>query len=268
MDELMFLKLGGSLITDKLSEAAPRLDVMARLAAEIAAARHVRPHLRLLLGHGSGSFGHVTAARYGTRNQVRDDEGWRGFAEVADSAAQLNRLLVRALMAAGVPTLALAPSASALCRDGELQDMATDSVQLALKVGLLPVIYGDVAFDDQRGGTIVSTEEVLAFLTPKFNPSWLLVAGDVPGVLDTSGDVIPEITPVTFARYQSALGHSAGTDVTGGMASKVKSMLAICQSQPLLKARIFAGTQPGLLYRILIGEAGEAGTRIYSDSSL
>ncbi|MFN3331018.1 MAG: uridylate kinase, partial [Caldilinea sp.] len=65
---LVFLKLGGSLITDKRKAETPRLDVIARLAQEIAAAQQDDPALRLVIGHGSGSFGHIYGRKYGTRD--------------------------------------------------------------------------------------------------------------------------------------------------------------------------------------------------------
>ena len=49
---MIFLKLGGSLITDKTGVEAARPAVLARLAAEIAAARAAQPGLPLLIGHG------------------------------------------------------------------------------------------------------------------------------------------------------------------------------------------------------------------------
>ncbi len=67
--QLVFLKLGGSLITDKRRPEAPRLDVIRQVAATIAAALRRYPTLRLLIGHGSGSFGHVYGRRYGTRGR-------------------------------------------------------------------------------------------------------------------------------------------------------------------------------------------------------
>jgi isopentenyl phosphate kinase len=56
MDELVFLKLGGSLITDKTRPYTPRLDILALLAEQIAAA-----NVRMVLGHGSGSCWHTAA---------------------------------------------------------------------------------------------------------------------------------------------------------------------------------------------------------------
>ena len=108
---LTFLKLGGSLITDKNTPRTPRPEVLARLMDEIAAARQAQPGLSLVLGHGSGSFGHVEARKYGTRQGVSTPEQWRGLAEVQSVAGELNRLVVDAARAAGLPVLGLPPSA-------------------------------------------------------------------------------------------------------------------------------------------------------------
>ena len=73
---LIYLKLGGSLITQKDKPETARLDVLERLTLEIARARKTRPELQLVLGHGSGSFGHVSAQRHGTRGGVNSEAGW------------------------------------------------------------------------------------------------------------------------------------------------------------------------------------------------
>lgn len=79
---LIFLKLGGSLITEKATEArAVRTTVLQRLMTEIAEARKQR-QFRLVLGHGAGSFGHVEAKRHGTRQGVSSNAQWHGFLEV------------------------------------------------------------------------------------------------------------------------------------------------------------------------------------------
>ena len=52
MKELVFLKLGGSLITDKTQPYTPLLDVMDDLALQIRTALQTHPNLHLVLGHG------------------------------------------------------------------------------------------------------------------------------------------------------------------------------------------------------------------------
>lgn len=262
--DTLFLKLGGSLITDKTKVERVRHDVLIRLADEIAQVRRENPGLKLVLGQGSGSFGHVAAAKYGTRQGVRDAAGWRGFAEVSDAAARLNRQVLAALLAVNVPAVSLQPSASVACEDGRIQTIATHPVQAALAAGLVPVVYGDVAFDSVRGGTIVSTEEVMMALAEEMRPSWLLLAGEAPGVFDLAEQVIPVISRANYAEIKAALGGSRGTDVTGGMATKVQSMLALVERFPELSIRIFSGLEPGNLAQTLLNPAEADGTLLHA----
>ena len=251
---LTFLKLGGSLITDKSQPRTPRADVLARLMAEIAAARSARPELELVLGHGSGSFGHGEARKYGTRDGVRTAVEWLGFAEVQSVAGELNRLVVDAARAAGLPVLNLPPSASAICRDGVIESLALSPVKSALARGLAPLVFGDVAFDETRGGTIVSTEDVFRFLAGTLRPRRILLAGIEPGVLSKwpDGEVIGRLGP---GSAPAALGGSHAADVTGGMAGKVREMQALVQALPDVTVRIFSGSEHGLVRQALLDEA-------------
>ena len=262
MSDLTFLKLGGSLLTDKTEREALRADVLARLAAEIAAARRANPDLKLLLGHGSGSFGHTAAARHGTRSGVTGPEQWYGFADVSDAAARLNRAVIAALLAAGVPAVGLPPSASAVVADCTIRELAVAPIQAALAAGLLPVVFGDVAFDTVRGGTIISTEEIMDYLALEMRPARLLLAGETPGVLDAAGQLVPLINRANYEALRPALGGSRGADVTGGMASKVVAMLDLAEKIPGLTIHIFSGLERGMLERLLIDSFLPAGTRI------
>jgi isopentenyl phosphate kinase len=264
MDLIIFLKLGGSLITDKMGVEQIRGPILARLAQEIRRAREANPQLKLLLGHGSGSFGHVHGAQHGTRQGVQTADQWHGFTQVSAAASRLNELVIAALLHAGVPALSLQPSASALCEDGQIAELAAQPVQMALDAGLLPVVFGDVAFDIVRGGTIISTEEVMMSLAETLRPSWLLLAGETPGVLDLNGQVVPLITAANLAEIAPALGGSRGTDVTGGMASKVRGMLDLVASKPQMQIRIFSGLEPGQVQQTLLTPQSASGTVIHS----
>ncbi len=270
---LIFLKLGGSLITDKTRVEHARLRVIRRLAREVAAARAAAaqsagPELQLVLGHGSGSFGHVAAKKYGTRSGVKDQSGWRGFAEVAAAAARLNQIVTEAFIAAGVPVISLPPSASARCEDGELIYLDTFGLRAALDQNLVPLVYGDVAFDTVRGATIVSTEDVFVHLARELEPAQVLLAGEVAGVYDSAemtGRVIARLTPATVGQHLAALGGSHGTDVTGGMIGKVQQMLHLIHHQPGVTVRIFSGAQPGAVRNLLIDPHYPLGTVITHD---
>lgn len=260
---LLFLKLGGSLITDKAHEQTVRADVLARLADEIAAALAARADLRLVIGHGSGSFGHTEATKYGTRQGVQSPEQWRRFADVAHVAAKLNRHVLDALRAAGIPALNCQPSASTVCRDGLIQFMALAPITTALDHGLVPLVWGDVAVDEVRGGTIVSTEGIFRYLAQHLRPADILLAGIERGVLIhwPDGGAIRSINSHNIERIRSALRGSHAADVTGGMESKVLEMLSLARETSGLRIRIFSGVEAGLVKRMLCGES-EEGTLI------
>lgn len=257
---MRFLKLGGSLITDKTRDNTIRPDVLARVAAEIARFQAENPQSALLLGHGSGSFGHAAARRHGTRAGVRDAAGWRGFAEVSVAAARLNRIVADALHDAGVPVVSFAPSASARCEDGRLVHLDVAPIRAALEHGLAPLVMGDVAFDTVRGGTIVSTEEVFAYLADHLPVTHVLLAGETRGVYRAVDAVVERITPLSWDEIRAGVGGSRGADVTGGMAGKVQDMLNLALRHPTLRVRIFSGLVEGEIARALAGES--VGTEI------
>ena len=262
---LKFLKLGGSLITDKANPHTPRVDALARLAVEIAAAQQEQPQMALLLGHGSGSFAHVPASCYGTRQGVHTPEQWRGFVEVWREAAILNHIVLDALSAAGLPAVAFPPSASVTAAGGRLAAWDVTPLRLALENGLLPVVYGDVIFDSEQGGTIFSTEDLFVHLAAEFRPTSLLLAGLEEGVwadYPQCTRLVDEITPQNRAQVAPGIGGSAATDVTGGMASKVQQSLELVQQIPGLQVRIFSGEVAGNVRRALLGEA--LGTLIHA----
>lgn len=265
---LLFLKLGGSLITDKDSPATPRPDVLRSLAGQIAQARLENPGLRLLLGHGSGSFGHVTAHQYRTQDGVRSPDEWHGFAQVWLQASRLNRLIIEALHSVGLPAVTFAPSAGAVASQRQVASWHLAPIRHALQAGLLPVVYGDVAFDKVLGGTILSTEMVFAHLAEHLMPQSILIAGIEPGVWEdfpACTRIFPEITHHNLEEISNRLMGSRSIDVTGGMATKVREMLALCKRIPGLQVSIFSGEEPDAIRQALLGE--RLGTQIFSPHS-
>jgi isopentenyl phosphate kinase len=258
----VYLKLGGSLITDKARAYTAHTETINRLAGEVQQALAAKPSLRLLIGHGSGSFGHWAAKPYGTRQGVQTLTQWRGYTEVAAAAARLNRIVTDAFLEAGVPALSVQPSASARCHDGALEYMNTRPIHAALTQGLVPLVYGDVALDDVRGGTIISTEDIFLFMAKELCPSRILLLGEVAGVKDLDGNLVPHITPSNLSSLGPALTGSAGTDVTGGMRDKVMQMVQLVQRNPETDVHILTGIEPELLARALTETKLQAGTRI------
>ncbi len=262
---LVFLKLGGSAITDKTREATPKPDVIRDAARAIFSAREKSPELKILLGHGSGSFGHFTAKKFG----YGEKDNWRAYAETGASAQRLNRLVTDIFLEENVPVVSIQPSASARTRDGELYALDVTNIQIALKHNLIPLIYGDVAFDDTRGMAIASTDALFAFLALLLKPTRIIYTTAVNGIYtadpNTNPDaqLIREITPETFEQIRSHVGKAHGVDVTGGMLDKLARSVALVGTLPGLEILVI-DANPVHVERALRENDLAQGTRIHS----
>lgn len=257
MKDVIFLKLGGSLITDKSRPHTPRTNVIDRIAQEVQNALEQSGGISLIIGHGSGSFGHVPGNRYQTRAGVYDEAQWSGFAEVWSEARALNQILIQAFVKRKIPVIAFPPSASAISRDGKLQKWMTQPVHFALEHDIIPIIYGDVVFDRQIGGTILSTEDLFAYLAKELKPRKILLAGMEEGVwkdYPSNTILIQKITPSIFFELKGSIGKSDNIDVTGGMHEKVSILMQIIQNSPSTQGMIFSGMVSGNIEKALSGD--------------
>ena len=251
MKNLIFVKLGGSLITDKSKPYTARHDIIKRLCREIREAREKRG-FPLLVGHGGGSFPHVSAQKYQTHKGAIHEKSWEGFAKVQDDAAKLNRIVVSSLIEAGEKAFSVQPSASCHAKNDRIIEWYTRPIEASLANGLIPVPYGDVCHDEAKGCCIISTEEILRFLAEKLRPQRIIMVGKTDGVLDDRGKTIKEITRKNYASIRKMLASSDGiADVTGGMAQKVEMSLGMGA-----EVEIINGMKPGMLRRALLGERG------------
>lgn len=273
---LLFVKLGGSILTDKTQAERLNTATLERTVEVIAETLREQPALRLLIGHGGGSFGHYWAERYGTHRGVTDATGWLGAARVADAQGRLNRLIVGALLEAGVAAIGVPPSASTLAQGGVVQQLETATLQRMLYGArgdqatsercLVPVVHGDVVLDEQQQVAICSTEAIFEYLAPRLRPQRIVLVGEA-GVFtadprrDPAATRIGRIDAGNIEAVLAQTGGSHGTDVTGGMAAKVRHMWQLVEAVPGLVVQL-VGTEPIALRQALRGEEVASGTLI------
>lgn len=253
--ELTLVKLGGSLITDKTRSQVVRPDRLRALARELARAREggAGP---VLIGHGSGSFGHVEARRHGLDRPLADAGQWMGVARTQDRAAVLHRLVIEALLREEIPTFSWAPASALVAADGRPESGEVTPLGRALDAGLVPVVFGDVILDRIRGASICSTEEVFRFLATALPATdWtvrrILWMGETAGVWDADGATLTRLDAVSAAELAASVGGSRGIDVTGGMTHRLETALALADRG--VESWILDGRERDRLYRALLG---------------
>jgi isopentenyl phosphate kinase len=225
---ITLIKLGGSVITDKSVPYRAKLSVIKRLAREIKSSGLTS----LIIAHGSGSFGHTSAQKYGGKKGYKDK--W-GIAKVARDAMEINRIVMDVFIEMGLPAISLRPMGMMLTNGGKLKNNLFDVVEETINQGLIPVVYGDVIWDKKWKSTIYSGEttlnEISLYLLKKgYKISKIIQAGETAGVYDLKGKTISLINKVNWNEIKKYLFENKRTDVTGGMEHKIKNALDIAKN--------------------------------------
>ncbi|MDZ8052691.1 MAG: isopentenyl phosphate kinase [Aulosira sp. ZfuVER01] len=257
MMNLALIKLGGSLITDKDKPFTARPEIMQQLVGEVSHIVNQNPNIKLIIGNGAGSFGHQSAKKYNTIEGMSCDADKLGFCLVHQDVLDLNLLLAKMFLQAGLPVISLPPVTMAVTQDKKLIKIDFSAIENSLEAGLIPLVFGDVVFDKAIGGTILSTDTLLAELAKYFYTQEkfkirLINAGNYPGVYDQKGQVISHITHANYPQIKGFLGASKSVDVTGGMFKKVEEFLSI--SSLGIDCWIIDGSIPGNLANAVLGK--------------
>ncbi len=255
MKNLIFIKIGGSLITKKKPYTLNRKKLR-EVVEEIGRCKK-KFKIKLLLGNGAGSFAHVSAQKFKTKMGYLNEKSKIGHCIVEDDASTLNRILVKELIKAKINAISFQPSAAIATKNGKISAFNLQPILNYLKHDLVPVVFGDVVSDQKKGCVILSTEEIFKFLAKKLKPDKIILMSNVEGVFDFEGKIIPEICPKNFKKIKKYLGASEKIDVTGGMKQKVKEAIEMAK----LGIDVFIiGGKKGNLEKCLKGK--KVGTKI------
>jgi isopentenyl phosphate kinase len=250
---LIILKLGGSVITEKGSISRARDTEIDRISLEIAAFRKDLDS-QIILVHGAGSFGHPQAMKY----RLNDGFNAQGVYLTHASVNVLNSRVVESLINAGVHALPVHPMSACLLENGKLIDFQLGQIKVMLEKGIVPVLHGDVVMDRTKGASVLSGDRIIPYLALSLKASKIGAGSDVDGVLDEKEAIIRKITPFSFLDMKKSIKGSGSTDVTGGMLGKVSELLELASKG--VESRIFNASKKGMVSRFLYGE--DVGTLI------
>jgi len=249
------LKLGGSVITNKEKPLTPSLPAIERLAKEISRANVSS----LIIVHGGGSFGHPLAKRYGIKEGYKNKPLQAlGFAQTHQAMVALNKLVVDALLQHKIPAVAVSPASCIVTKSGRIYTMATEPLKKMLPTGFVPILYGDAVLDSDLGFTILSGDQLIAYLAMSLNARCIIVGIDVDGLYtadpktDTSAKLVNHVTLRELRNMGQQIEEAKVTDVTGGMFGKIMELMPAIEKG--INVFIVNAAKPKNVYKALKGE--------------
>jgi len=220
---MRILKLGGSVVTDKDKPFTPNTQNIERLAAEVAASMPTP----LVVVHGGGSYGHPVAKQYKISEGYKNPGQLAGFSRTHQAMVQLNKIIVDALLDAGVPAFSLTPSSFIVTEARRITELDTAKIKRYLGAGMVPVLYGDAVLDTQQGFAILSGDQLVMRLATSLKADRIVLGSDVDGVYTADPKLVKEARLIPRLSLKELDGmvkisEALNTDVTGGMLGKIR----------------------------------------------
>jgi isopentenyl phosphate kinase len=220
--ELIIIKIGGAVITDKKS-GRPKINFgNIRQIAGVLKDFH-QPYILI---HGAGSFGHPLVKKTGIDKSVISDTQLLAFANTQRLQNQLNCFFCEVLIKKGIPAFPAQASSHAILEHGRLISMETEALAGLLRLKMVPVTYGVPAYDRAWGSSILSQDQIAPYIAQKLGVHRIVEISDVEGIFtanpkkDKNAKLIRQINQSNYKEVESYLSGSSSTDVTGGMKQK------------------------------------------------
>ncbi len=252
MARVTVVKLGGSAVTSKSKECTPNLRVIQDCAHQLA--RFAKP---LVILHGGGSFAHPIVTRAHLQEGYKTKSQLNVITETGLYLDQLTRIIGVSLLRNSRPFVALRPMSFVKLKNGEVERVFLPPLKAALKLGLTPLIHGDLVFDSVRGISVLSADRIASLLGVRLRASRVLFGCDVDGVFSKdprnfgSARLVKMVSEKNaesvFRRIQSA----RSSDATGGMSGKVREAIRLAQHG--IESCVFNLKKEGLLEEALVG---------------
>ncbi len=258
MDRVTILKLGGSAITDKARECTP----------DIASIQHIADQLTdydlpLVLIHGGGSYAHPFVTRSGVGRGLLNRSQLRSISETEFYLSQLTRIVCTSLLLRNKLPVPLHPMSFVMLDKGKVKRILLDPIRKAVSAGLVPLLHGDLVFDESQGIGVLSGDRIASLIAPRVGASRVLFGCDVDGVYSKdpktsqNATLVPEVTSENFRLVLDA-SRSPSADATGGMGGKVREALRLAKNG--CECYIFNLREKNALRKVLDRD-GVAGTR-------
>jgi len=222
------IKLGGAALTDKTRIYTPRFKTLHSAARQLTA---IKKRWSVILVHGAGSYGHIPVKTFGLSKGYHDQTQLRGLGETKFRLLEWEFTIDEVFLQHNVPIVPFVTSCYTVARRGRILSCDIDPIKTWIKLGCVPSTGGDIVSDVSAGFSIVSGDQLAAYLAIALKARMLIFATDVDGIFDAdpktkqSAHLIKEIPVSSIRRISTDMGRTI-TDVTGGMKNKLEEAAA------------------------------------------
>ena len=257
-NEVILLKLGGSLLTDKDKPLFIREDIAMSTIQQI-----IEANEKVILIHGGGSFGHPLAKKYDLMKGLDPSISNQifGLTKTHQAMVNFNSYLVNLFLERNYPALSIQPSSIFNKDNRKITIINIQLIEDLLAFNILPILYGDIIFENHTSFSILSGDQIIFKLCEKlskYRVSKVIFAIEADGLFVNEKDpankkikLVPEILSSELDNLDLAdLGKKI--DVTGGIQGKINSIKKICTFN--IPVQIVNGLKENNIYKSLKNE--------------
>lgn len=256
-ETIVYVKVGGSFLTYKDKPFSVNYVALSKL---VEALSKVYGSVKLILGNGGGSFAHYVVKQMYNQNV----EATLVFCQKATRL--LNHILVNYLADYGFKVVSIQTSAFMVHNDSSYEVFIEPLLQ-ALRLNLIPVVYGECIYSKTHGFKVVSTEEVFIELSKFIKPERVVLLTDVNGIYDRNpvmhlnAKKFSLINRGNIGSVLNSIKESSISDATGGVYNKVLKMSELSEKTGV-KVYIVSGFNVESVVKAILGYNDVDGTII------
>ncbi len=228
-NEIILLKLGGSLLTDKNKPFSLREDILESCLNQI-----IESKKAIILIHGGGSFGHPIAKKYqisqGLNDSIKDQI--MGLSKTHEAMIKFDSIIINKMLDNGRSAISVQPSSIFIQDFNEIIFKSIDPIEKMLDLGIIPVLYGDILLSWDSSFTILSGDQIILKLCEKiqkYKISKVIFAIEEDGIYikDNGNEKLAlklrsnDLVDLKLAELDQKI------DVTGGIRGKLETIKEI-----------------------------------------
>lgn len=269
MRPLYILKIGGSVATYKNKLGVSLRIALLKKIAQIIKSAQKKNAFDLVLLHGAGSAGHQLAHKYNLKSGAgKNSTKWRASFESHSVNQKMDLEIVQVFLLAGLRVVSAHTASIIVQKNKKISKFNLEVIKEALRHNCIPILYGEMVFDEALGMTICSGDVIAPILAKELKAQKILFATDVDGVFDKDPYLHKDaklLEKLSLSKIRKGKGmklsESHNIDTTGGLAGKIRNM-DFDHASSLESIEIFNGFEEDN-YRKILTEKNFPHTKIF-----